>query len=186
MFEAPWLIDERPVAMGRNHSQGGQKVGLVVGAKIEPSSLRCVPRGRGEEIRVYYPVLVVAELWPGIGKQNEEAVEGRLTRQVFQKQAGFSLQKVKVAEARAIALADSARDTVRGQIDADTKILGMRVGVGRQKMTVATAEFPDEFVFRPEDARKLFAKVAAAGRHDGMVVGGASGVVHVLEFNRRC
>lgn len=115
---------------------------MMVGAEME----HAISGGVGGELRqkrgLENAVLVVAEFWPRVGKEDENLRDSRLGWQGLEKQPGFGVNEVRVRELGTVTLLLGAFDAVNLHIDAQAELLRMRRSIGGEKVAVAAADFP--------------------------------------------
>ena len=177
-FERPRFIDELPVRIVRDRGLRRLKIGREVRAKIQPAFAGGSIRQGVKKIRLQYPVLMVPNLRPRIGKQNKRAADPRMCRQRFQEQACLSLEESEVRESCSIALAERPFDTLTHHVDSHALLLGMRGGIGRQEMPVSRADFPDKFAQLRGQSFELSLQPASAVGQQRAVKKSAGKVFH--------
>ena len=110
------------------------------------------PGGEGDkELRLQYAMFMMARLRPRVGEKNKDVGYARSCRQCVQEQTCVGPQEVEVGEFGAVAFAARAIDAFTHQVDADTLPPGVRVCIGREKVAVAAADFPEERRVRGQD-----------------------------------
>ena len=160
-----------PLGVGPDYGLSIAKIGLMVRPEKEQRPFfRRGGDGR-EKGRLQHPVLVVAPLRPGIRKQDVYSGEARSLRHHAEEVIGLGQDKMKVCEPRPLPLAVGARDPVGGDVDPDATALGMRRGVGREKMSVAASHLPDEQWLLRDDLEKRGPKALAPIGHPGAMLG---------------
>lgn len=146
-FKRPCLLDPTPPWVRIHHGRRILKIGLVVRPKQE-SGTQAHPSSDGiKEAGLKNPVLVMAELGPGIGKKDKNVRKACFRGKRLEKETGFRLDEVQVGQPGPITLPNRSRNAIRGQVDANAELFGMGLRVRRQKMPMAAANFPDEGVF---------------------------------------
>src|SRR5450759_3570559 len=85
---------------------------------------------------------------------------------------------MKISEFRTVAFTVRAHDALGGKVDSNAELGGVRRRVGGEKMSMATADFPDKEGIDWKDWHEPVAKFATAGLHQCEIFRGASRVVH--------
>ena len=144
LLEGPGFGHDLPVGMLADDQLGVAKVGLMVCAKVQPGALPCPFRRVGQEFGLQDAVFMMPALWPRIGKQNKDGGEGRVSRERIKKVEGIGANEVKIGQLGAVALANPSFDSIQTDIHSDAEVRGMSRGIGREKVTVSTANLPDK------------------------------------------
>jgi len=139
------------------------EIRVVVRAKKELRLLPCPVSCRTEKIRLHDPVFAVSELWPRIGKQDEQVRKRGAGWKRFKEETRFRVQEMKIGQFGAVAFAICARNPFTNEIDTDAKLGGMGLSIGSKKMTVTAADFPDEAGRGGKDSTKMLAEIFPAG-----------------------
>ncbi len=151
----------------RSEDRGGvREISAVVGAKIEARPLPRPCRKRIEENWLQQTVLVMAPLGPGIREKDNNCAETGVSRQCGEEIMGLRMKKMKVGQLGAVALAGGALNPLANEIDADAQLPRMRRRVGREKMSVATADFAQKMRSRRQHARQRGAQIGTALRNE--------------------
>jgi hypothetical protein len=122
------------------------KIWLVIGAKVKRCPLLSSRSQRGQELGLHDPVLVVASLRPGIGKQNVDRGESSALRHHDEEIVGVAANKVKIPQARTVALAIRPRDSVGGDVHADAGFIRVGCRISGKKMPMAAPDLPNDAV----------------------------------------
>ena len=78
----------------------------------------------------------------------------------------LSMEKMEVGQLRTVALAGGAGDALADEIDADAQFAGMRRSIGREKMSVAAADFAQKTRLGRQHAPQRDAQVGTALRDE--------------------
>ena len=117
----------------------------VVRAKKQ-SCARCHARGEArEKLGLQNAMLVMAQLWPRIGKEDVDVAETDSGRQCLQKKPRFGLDEMEIAETGAVAFASRPPNPIRVLIDANADTGRVLLCIGRQEVAMAAAELPNDF-----------------------------------------
>jgi len=144
LLEWPWFGHDLPVGMLADGQRGSVEIRLVIGAKVKPRALPCPLGGGAKKFRLHDAVFMMAPFWPGIGEQDIDSRERRSNREGIEKITGIGVDKVKITQFGAVALAISALNPVLADVDADAEFGRMGGSVGREKMAVSASNFPYE------------------------------------------
>ncbi len=169
-----------PAEMFAEDSEGVVVVRSEVGAEIEPSPLPCPRRHVAQEVGLHDAVLVVTELRPRVGKEHKYTGQAHCGGQQLKEESGLGVDEVEIGQFGAITFLGRTTDALAHDVDTDAELVGMCLGVGREKMAVAAANFPHQR--HPgtglEDESEAFAKFSAASLHQGEELGSAGGIFH--------
>jgi hypothetical protein len=97
----------------------------VIGAKTELAVLNGARLCGREKIRLHYPMFLMPDFGPRVGKEKEQLGEGCPWRQCIQEQASLRPDEEKILQLRAISLPKRPIDSFADHIDANTEFGGM-------------------------------------------------------------
>jgi hypothetical protein len=175
-FEGPWLLDHFPASMPLRQLERVFKVRAKVGAEIQAAIRDGLRRRDVQELGLYYPVFMMPCLRPRVGKQHENLSRSYIGWQGLKEQSSVGMDEVELAQARTLSLSSSATDPVAHDVYADAEISRMGLGVRREKMAMAAADFPSEALLVAEYLEQLVLKGAQALFDSCAMLDDASGV----------
>lgn len=134
-----------PPPVGLHHLQHLLGVGRPVGCQVQQPARLHTAREQGDERGLDQPALVVALLGPGIGEEDQYAIQGRAREPVAQQHHGVAAQHAQVVQARTLSQRQKAPDACLMHLHAQE--IPLRVGRGHGRESIAHTE-PDLQVTR--------------------------------------
>ena len=171
-FEGPRFVGQLPGGMVPQNGDGLLIIRFVVGAKKQVGALPCPFCQQVQKFHLQEPVFMMPALGPGIREKDKYARKSDRAWERFQQQAGFGLHEGEIGEARAMGLFLRPVDAIRQNINSQAMLLGMGLGIGRQKVTVAAADLERDDLRpgRPE-FRQMDVEFCRAGGVEGLSLG---------------
>lgn len=142
MFERPRLRGDLPAGLLLQRGLCAFEVRREVRAEIQAGVL---PHPRAQLIqkrRLENTVFVVTQLGPWVGEQNVNRRNCNGTGNCFEEKAGVSLDEMEALKSCPIPLTKRSCDTVARDVDPNTDLVGMGLGVSSEEVPMAAADFP--------------------------------------------
>ena len=127
--------------MFHHHRSRRGKIIAIVGSKIQSQPLPGFGRDLREEIRLHQPIFMMPALGPRIRKQHKNIRKSDVFRQRRQEILRARVQKVKITQPRPVFLPIRPLYAFGDDIQTDTRPLGVRCRISRQKMPMPCADF---------------------------------------------
>ncbi len=115
-------------------------------------------------------MLVVPQLGPGVGKENEQRADLRMGRQYLKKEPGFRLDEMEVGQLRTIAFSDRPLDPFANQVDAHALLITMGRGIGGEEMPMSAAHLENERAPRRKNSGELLLEGKSTLLDDGKIL----------------
>lgn len=144
MFERPRFVREREPRVRRDFGAGRLEIGQMVRAEIETTAL---PQPFSEAVKkpaLGDAMLMMPQFRPGIRKQYEHGGQRDRGRQYIEQKIRVGSDEMQICESGALLFSYGPCDPIACDINADTRLVAMGCGVGRQKMTVSAPDLQNE------------------------------------------
>lgn len=170
-FKRPGVIRNLPERVPQNDPLRRLKIRLKIGAEVESTIFGRIPGREGKEFRLENAMLVVPQLGPRVREKNEQLGKSGPGGKRFQEQPRLCMNEEEIRNSGSITFPQRPSDSLAHDIDSHAEPIRVSLRIGRQKMTMATAEFPGKFGLRRENAHELRPQILAPLLHFGQKLG---------------